>query len=83
MHDAYSSIVQLKHLRRLHLDSAPITGVGIKQLVTELKGTLQSLTLTACDAVGRDAVDWAARQGVAVTINEGGSNGGPKVVRRR
>jgi hypothetical protein len=71
--------VNLKRLRRLQLHSAPITGVGIKQLVTGLKGTLKHLTLTACDGVGHDAVDWAARQGVEVVVQESGG----KVVRRR
>jgi hypothetical protein len=72
-------LVALRQLRQLHLDSAANTGVGLKQLVTGLKGTLRHITLTACDSVGHDAVDWAARQGVEVVVHE---NGG-KVVRRR
>ncbi|KIW02282.1 uncharacterized protein PV09_06432 [Verruconis gallopava] len=75
------SITHLRCLRSLSLDSAPITGIGIKELITSLKGTLKYLTLNACDAIGRDAVDWAARQGVSVTINEGGTR--KKAARRR
>jgi hypothetical protein len=71
--------VNLKRLRRLQLHSARLTGVGLKQLITGLGGTLKHLTLTACDGVGHDAVDWASRQGVEVIVQERGGN----VVRRR
>ena len=69
----------MKHLRRLELDSASITGLALKQLVTGLKGTLGWVGLRACDNVGHDAIDWAARQGVEVVVHENGV----KVVRRR
>lgn len=74
-----SNIVALKRLRRLELDSARITGVALKQLVTGLKGTLDWIGLRACDNIGHDAIDWAARQGVEVVVRENGV----KVVRRR
>ena len=77
---AAEQVVALKHLRRLHLCSSPITGVGIKKLVVGLKGVLRYVTLTACEDVGHDAVEWAARQGVEVVVLS--HVNGTKIVRR-
>lgn len=73
-------LLALKNLQRLHLDSAQITGVGLKNLVMGSKGVLKSLTLTACDNIGHDAVEWAARQGVEVVVLSHAN--GSKIVRR-
>lgn len=63
----------LPRLKKLELDSASITGVGIHDLVIKLNGTLQELNLTACDRISHDTLQWAVRKGIAVHVAAGRS----------
>lgn len=54
-------------LRSLDLSYTAVTGVGIKALITQLKGTLNILTLNHCERVSPDAVELARSMGVATS----------------
>ena len=43
-----------------------VTGVGLKSVITRLSRTVQNIGLVNCEGVGRDAVDWARKQGIQV-----------------
>ena len=63
--ETVSQIVKdLPKLRSLDLSATEITGVAVKEAVQS--GHLEGLTLKDCRFLGRDAVEWARSQGVAV-----------------
>lgn len=51
-------------LRSLDVTGSDVTGAGIKDVV--LLGHIKELVLEDCRKLGRDAVDWARKQGVRV-----------------
>ena len=57
------------NIRHLDLGSTKITGVGVKAIVTSLKGTLEDLSLDSCTSISIDAVDFARSMGVKVSFN--------------
>lgn len=46
--------------------SIPLTGVGVKAVVTKIGRTLRRLNLRNCENVSSDAVSWARSRGVTV-----------------
>jgi hypothetical protein len=55
-----------KNIRHLDLSTTWVTGVGIRALVTTLKGRLERLDVSQCRHLHQDAVEWARDQGVEV-----------------
>ncbi|KAF2424949.1 RNI-like protein [Tothia fuscella] len=55
-----------KKLRRLDLSTTWVTGVGIRLIVSALKGQLRWLDVSGCRHLSADAVEWARDQGVEV-----------------
>jgi len=55
-----------KNLRRLDLSRTWVTGVGIRAIVTALKGKLERLDVSQCRHLGQDAVEWARSHGIEV-----------------
>ena len=54
-------------LRRLDMHATLVTGIGVKALVTSLKGTIEWLGLDLCNRTSKDAVEWARSQGITVS----------------
>jgi F-box/TPR repeat protein Pof3 len=61
-----TKIDAFKNLRRLDLSTTWVTGVGIRALVTGLKGILERVDVSQCRHLNQDAVEWARNQGVEV-----------------
>lgn len=57
-----------RDLKRLHLSSTKITGVGVKALVLKPQGMIQELVLNNCTRVSIDAVEFAKAKGINVTF---------------
>ncbi|KAI9880788.1 MAG: hypothetical protein M1830_000224 [Pleopsidium flavum] len=56
------------HLKRLHLSSTKITGVGVKALVLKPQELIEELVLTNCVGISIDAVEFAKAKGINVTF---------------
>ena len=57
------------HLRYLDLERTKVTGVGVKALITHLKGELQYLGLDSCSFTSFDAIEFARSEGLVVSFN--------------
>lgn len=56
------------NIRVLHLERTNVTGVGVKALVTALKGKLEFLGLDECRKCSEDANKWASSMGVKTSF---------------
>ncbi|KIV96009.1 hypothetical protein PV10_03593 [Exophiala mesophila] len=57
-------------LRTLKLHSAMITGVFVVDLLKAQTCKIREITLSGCDKVSSDIVEWAAHRGVSVSITK-------------
>lgn len=61
-----SIATNLSHLKILDLDSARVTGIGVKALALQKNRTLERLILKNCEYVSVDAVEYARARGIIV-----------------
>ena len=58
-------------LEELDLSDSSITGVMIKGLLTAPGSRLRRMSLINCQSVSADAIDWARKRGVVVSVRSG------------
>ena len=79
--DAVASLIaeKLSELQQLDLARTMVTGVGVKALITGLKGKLEWLGLDECRHTSVDAVELARSMGVKVSYRFPDQRGGKKI----
>lgn len=77
--DAWAAQIaeQLPGLKSLDLSRTRVTGVGIKDIVSQ--GNLKHLMVNECESISLDAIAWARSQGVVVENGKASMTGGKKV----
>jgi len=78
---AISKVGHFSSVKHINLTGTAITGVGIKELVKNMRPCLQTLVVSDCMDISSDAIEWAKQQKVVVIDkpSKSGANTGRRV----